>query len=996
MLKKSLLSLAVTTSLVGLAGCNISSTSDNTGTKPVVQTQNETQASTKVYPLFNPARSVLPVGIDLLFAKASTTDGTADVGNDQGNPVKKALNDMDGISTLAPIDVQFNKSIDPTSAVAGSTVFLVKLPNAASVGDAVANQVLPTVYDYGDGEGAVATKPVDALSLATIAPFFATTKVDGTAAASQLETVAARNLFGTTFDGSDPATITDGLLADQPKPGVDYEVVVVGLDGTDDNTIRINPLKPLDSKTKYVVFVTGSVKDASGAKVSPSPDYAAITGTGDLVSPSLAPVRTLVDTLEQLGGQILTSGGTNLTPLADGIVFSAPFTTTDPDTVLKSMAYPGYWAESGVAKNDPTTAAALIATAEGAGLAAAGTGAGLKAIAQGFGLTEDESTVFAAGYMLSGALTSDTSVSDGIPYESPRARSFELIKDVEPAASVIVDQVPLVALNSDTAALGGAKVLVSQGAIELPQYTTTLTDPNAVSSWQGNTDIGTVLDAVAGNEAGTTPPSDTDATKNVTYRFPFAKQQRTAVAPVLFIEPVDGTKAGAYAGLGATDSTCDRSSGKWPVIISQHGFTVHRAGTLLMGAQLAQETCSVVVAMDLPHHGIAPLSTDRNGLDITNSVLGLTVTYNTDTAAIAPFAKAANDIATANSSSILVNLAERHEGLYLDATNTTQAMTWGETKAGKSGDYFIQLTNFQRTRDNNRQAVMDMLNLNATLATIDIDGDDTPDLDINNVSFVGHSLGAITGASFVAVNNDETVQLASAVTQAAAQANGAPANTLHLYYTLPKIKSAVLATPGGGLTKMLENSGSYGPRIIGGLSAAVGIQPGDSSFDSFMKVFQATVDSGDPMNFISDLKLGASSATPTMIIEMIGGGAISATDSNESTTKLSDAFITAGIYPTDHVVPNNTTSATAETARMPLAGTDPMISLLGSTEVTTAGAGQAQAYPVTKFNQGTHGTFSSADSVAVFTEMVTEAATFVGSAGTLISVGNAPILGEAP
>ena len=992
MLKKSLLSLAVTASMVGLAGCNISSTADNAGTTPSVQTENTAAASTKVYPFFNPARSVLPVGIDLLFS--GTTDGTASVGNDQGSPVKKALNDMDGISTLAPIDVQFNNSIDPSSAVAGSTVFLVKLPNAASVGGAV-NLILP------DGVVASSVNPLD---LSSIAPFFATTKANGDpaddsafAAGTGLpESVAALNLFGANdsipFGSPSPApTQTDGILAAQPvaADGVvsdaDYEVTVVSLNGVENNTIRISPLKPLDSQTKYVVFVTGSVKDASGAKVSASPDYASITGTKDLVSPVLKNVRLLIDNLEALGGQIITAGGSNLAPLADGIVFSAPFTTTDPDTVLKSMAYPGYWAESGVANNDPTTAATLIATAEGAGLAAAGTGATLKGVAQGLGLTVDQSTVFAAGYMLSGALTSDTSVSDGNPYESPRARPFELIKNVTVAPSVSVNQAPLVALNSSTAALGGAKVLISQGGIELPQYTTTITDPNAVTSWQENTAVGVVLDTVAGKAAGTTPPSDSDGTKNVTYRYPFAKEQRTAVVPVILIEPTVAAKATALAALGAADSGCTKPAGGWPVIISQHGFTVHRAGALLMGAKLAQETCSVVVAMDLPHHGIAPSSSDRNGVDEANAALGLTVTYNDDTAAVAPFAKAVNTIVTDTPTSLLANLAERHEGLYLDATNTVQAMTWGDTKAGKSGDFFIQLTNFQRTRDNNRQAVMDLLNLNATLASMDIDGDAAVDLDVSNVSFVGHSLGAITGASFVAVNNDAKVQLASSVTKLAGGT-----------HTLPKIKSAVLATPGGGLTKLLENSVSYGPRIIGGLSSLAGIQQGDASFESFMKVFQSTVDSGDPMNFISDLKDGGSSKTPTLIIEMIGGGAISTADSAESTTKLSDAFIALGIYPTDHVVPNNTTSATVETARLPLAGTDPMIRLLGSTEVKTAGAAQAQAYPVTKFNQGTHGTFSSVDSVAVFTEMVTETATFIGSAGTVITVANDDILDVAP
>jgi hypothetical protein len=344
---------------------------------------------------------VLPVGIDLLFA--GTTDGTANVGNEQGNPVKKALNDLDGISTLAPIDVQCNNPIDTASVnVSGSpqNVYLVRLPNAADA----ATLTLPTGVEASD---------INALDLSTIGNFFSPLKPDGTAPASAAETVAGLNLAS--------------IIGAQPVVDQDYEVSVISLDGVENNTIRINPIEPLDSKTKYVVIVTGSVKDPSGQKVSASPDYASISGTGDLVSSALSAVRTLLDTLEALGGQIITSGGSNLAPLADGIVFSAPFTTTDPDTVLKSMAYPGFWAQSAVANNDPVVATTLIATAEGAGLAPTGTGATLIATAEGVGLSTDEATIFAAGYMLSGALTEVSGLSATVPYESPREREFELI-----------------------------------------------------------------------------------------------------------------------------------------------------------------------------------------------------------------------------------------------------------------------------------------------------------------------------------------------------------------------------------------------------------------------------------------------------------------------------------------------------------------------------------------------------------------------------------------
>ena len=77
----------------------------------------------------------------------------------------------------------------------------------------------------------------------------------------------------------------------------------------------------------------------------------------------------------------------------------------------------------------------------------------------------------------------------------------------------------------------------------------------------------------------------------------------------------------------------------------------------------------------------------------------------------------------------------------------------GNAGTGNSGDFFINLTNMQQTRDHLRQATMDMLNLTASIATMDIDAGGAGDLDEDNLYFVGHSLGAITGLTSVAVNN---------------------------------------------------------------------------------------------------------------------------------------------------------------------------------------------------------------------------------------------------
>lgn len=956
MLKKSLLSLAVTASMVGLAGCNISSTTDGAGAKPELQAQQEAVASAYgTYPIFDPVNAKLALGNDLLFAAqaeggAETTeqDGTMNAGAPGGNPVVAAINDLDGISTVAPIDFAMSGSVDPDTVVADETVFLVRLPNSLDVqpGQApgAASFAIPTTIDASDNP--LKFSDVDQLDLASIAALYSDAAGDPIAE-------AATNL---------PLTI-----ALQPQAGDDYDVKVIDVEGTD-NVIRVTPLKPLDARSKYIVVITKGVLDADGDAIKGSRDYEFIRSaeTSEFISSSLVSVQRLIAGWEGLASSIITQGGADTAKaalLAPGFALTSAFTTTDPHAVLKAMAYPGTWVSTDLVQNDTTIASALTSGAT------SNVAAAVAAVA--------DNIRQAAG----GAVANEGIV--------PTEREYAFIDDLvlpNPAGgTVTVNQVPLIALNDATSAVGGSKVLVSQGAIELPQYTKTLA-ADADSIWNASTALATAL--------GKTLPSDllssegkaeADATSyNVTYRFPFPVEQRKAVVPLLFIEPVDSAKATAYAGLGAELAAsaalgnCARTSGKWPVTIFQHGITTNRATTLLMGAQLAQSTCSVVVAMDLPHHGIAPRTSDRNGDDIDNSLLGLTVTYNSDTAAVSPFAAAVNVKANDEADSakdLMGALTERHEGLYLNSNRVATPMAYGTTKAGKSGDFFVRLDNFQRTRDNMRQAVMDLLNLNATLAAIDIDGDGNPDLDVSDVDFVGHSLGAILGTTFVSVNNDAAIQAGNSA--------------------LNQVQSAVFATPGGSLPKLLQNSVAFRESLIPGLAAS-GVPEGTSSFESFLTIFQAIVDSGDPINFVSALASGADSETPSLIIEVVGGGAISSTDSDSETTKLPDALIALGGYPSDTVVPNNATGSTyadgstrIDSADLPLVGTDALADLLGSVHVDASGA---ESYPITKFKEGTHGTFSSADAYLAFIQMVTQAGSFTLQNGAAISTDSSAVV----
>ena len=453
-------------------------------------------------------------------------------------------------------------------------------------------------------------------------------------------------------------------------------------------------------------------------------------------------------------------------------------------------------------------------------------------------------------------------------------------------------------------------VNISQGALKLPQYVEAFaTDPSDI--WEALSTAAT--------------PEDTDGTNNVTYRFPFAKEKRDAVVPVLMFEPI-----------GSGTNACVKPVAGWPVVIMQHGFTSSRTGNLINGSQVANFSCHAVIAMDLPHHGIAADAGTQLAFNV--EVADTATPTNTLWATQVDSVIAANVNTPDNT--ILDELKERHESFYLDATTGAPTPMDFDNEAGGSGSLFIRLDNFQRTRDNMRQSVMDLMNLNASLARIDLDGDgngvdgdsdgygDTPDLDVTKVKYIGHSLGAIVGTPFVALNNASLA-----------------ANT-----NLNQIQAAVLATPGGHMTKLIESSVFLSGSLLPGLAGVnASLVQGNSALESYMKVSQAIIDSADPINFLGALK---AVNTPVLLVGMYGGA-----DFGDS------------VYPADLVVPVTgegtvlaNGSAKAETAVNPLTGLQPFIDLLGAENVTGTPTGNIY---LAKYNEGSHSTFSAAGSRAV-------------------------------
>ena len=930
MVKKTLLSLAIAASTAGLTACNISSTNGNNAvdTAPVDAGQPGQEAGTTAV-VFSAARGNVPVAIDFLFAAAATSDGTASTA-DTSPPVTTAINDLAGFSTTATTDIAFSAPLDASTVVAGSSVWLVELKNKK--------------YD----------SDIDALDINTIIAAFDPAK------------------------GENPFSEGD----DQLVPGQDYVAEYVVMDDGATPTIRIHPLKPLDAIAKYIVVVTDKLKDANGETVVASSEYAHTSGTDPLASASLAPVRAAIQGWEQLAGGFLTVA-TAATQTQDNVILSYAFTTGSGPDILKQYAAPSLF----VADNLP------LATAEGLVDKIAGTtDAFAKGIAVLMSLDPSDPAVIAgikasptyAPALYSKIASEDLSSIVGAPLTINGVVNRPAPRQVDLISSAGVDGALAGAGKPDGASpktfLGTTDSFTRyiQGQIQLPDFlgSATLTTeftptgiPAAMaadSAWTANIKLGAILDAALGQPAGTTPPKDTDGSTNVTYRYPFPEAVGTDYSPVMITMPAE-----INYGFGACVAP-------FPVVMYVHGITGARTNGLAYSAGLAAN-CIATVAIDLPLHGIAPITSNSDGEDVANVVLPFTAEPGLAAFTGSPYAGVA-----ATMTPTFDNLTEQHDSITQNGSGIRLAMNYDASAgdvSGKSGSTIINLFNFTRSRDNIQQAVVDLLNLNASLGNIDtaLGGGK---LDLTNVFVAGHSLGAIFATTYVAVNNDPAVLAA---------------NT-----DLNKIQGVMLANGGGQLTKLLENSPSFGPTILGSLAGA-GLTQGSSDLEKYFTVLQSSIDSVDP---VMTGGLLAATDTPIVLFNMVGGDALPTDETELAGISYPTGFKGQGSFLPDHTVPNfdyfadgstNPYAAfapalglqvEAPTAKAVMAGTNGLADVMGL-EVVNQGTVIADLSSpiqvVSRFSTGTHSTFANSDAPAAFTEMLTQSVTLIKGSFTVLN-----------
>ncbi len=975
MYKKSILSIAVA-SVLTLTGClennKIENKNDGAQTVPDPELPTEIDAITGqprpdvgTYPIFDPGSAELPIPNDLIFDRTAG-DGTFAVTPDPTNPAITALQSLSGASPIAPIDIKISGRID-ASTLAGN-VHLIKL-------------------DYASGD------PVRGLSIQE-PPTIPSNPADW-----PVVSVEEKVLDGTSYIRINPVERLDPLTR--------YLVVIT--DGVLDQSG--DPLVAHPGSAGYATLTDENEGLASGA---------------------LASVRALINNLwEPVGVQYMQAIG-NPTASAEDIVLSYSFTTSDDEKVLEYIADPAQWFNDQLTRFLGVSAATEVVNGQldldsdldvdyaDVSLAVSGAlatfpSADIQAALPtlfGTGAPCAGTTSTTAIGCISTVLTSVPSTSGGFA---------DLLPTPAADTSISFDATSTLDINavsSLTAALGitpGA-VSVTQGTMTVPYYLATPSGTNGqplvTNSWVADDVLAGAINSAFSALGLTIPQANTSVSQVVNYVFPFPKKQADVEIPVLAVHSADLTNPDLIP------------------VMYQHGIGTDRSTALAFGGSLVADAKATtgadvaVIAIDQPLHGIDGISaaeqaalaeqlmtvggvlstpdgvidgfdTDEqasidavvaglfsagvvagvdaatnsgapgatncvdlatNGLAATTaSILGgacdadpvVDAALGQD-ASVAVFSAQVLERTVANGASTIPGLGtgadtERHFGFTLQQPGLVTDMDYtGSGSTNASGSMFINLTSFLTGRDNLRQQVTDLLTVRRSLDLVDLNDDDTPDLDDTNTYFIGHSLGTINGIPFVVAANGSTA-------------------------TDDDITATVMHTPGGGVVRLIENSVTRSSAVVGGL-AALGLTQDTSSYQAFLNIFQATVDSGDAINFV-DRFASTDLNTSALFVKV-----------------LNDQTIPNSIDDASEVVGDGSISF--------LSGTDPLFAESGSAEITTTGSvALTQNYVEFTDASSTHGTpaYPSTGALleqAAFDEMVSQAVSIVLTGGTAVTIDN--------
>lgn len=909
MFKKTLISLAVASSL-GLTGC-FDSGSTGKNANPQYRISNPA-IDGKTWPVFNPVQSQLPIPNDLIFDSVAG-DGTFAV-SDSAPPVTTALNSLSGASTVAPIDIAFNADID-ASSVDGQP-FLVDADGELVLNSGVAvpnpNQnVFLIELDYASGDplrGLTGKEPPTIPAAVPFGTIAATLAAGGTPSASLVTSAnaAARAAVDqyevSVIEQSGTSVIRINLLTPL-DPQKRYVVVVTNsvIDAKGeaiiaspsynnisdaDQPLGASSLQPVrdivnglwEPIASSYFGLTNSTRASMGMEPISDSNVAisySFTTSGDekVVSYIADPDDWFTDQITSfvrssasasvVKGKVDVDGDGDTSPdyddvklATDGAVAFFPLNPSNPgDTSTRDAL---------------VSAGIEAAFASGAFSTESGTNCNtLDPSAGGYGSANEGATyIDCIGEVLT-TLPSPNGFADLLPTPADQSASVSLDYASANRAALLSGAIGSVTGSSDA--------FVVQGSIELPYYLGIPTGSNGStinsSTWNADNELAAAINTKFSSLGLKLPQGDATVSDVVNYIFPFPEKSGdgNVKIPMLAMYPAPISQGGSW----------DPVTTDLPVVVFQHGITTDRSAALSVGSVLTSAGFAVV-AIDLPLHGVdaqdqsdltsgvteekqalaaallagfdAAASTSENNAD--NIALLLAGTYpddvqarivagsgglcpndrsvilagtcGADAAQFLGFAIGAQSSVN-NHTSVIPGIArtsfERHFNFTADASLTPTAMNF-DSGFGSSGSLFINLQGFLNSRDKNRQGAVDLLNLIQSLGNIDVNNDGNSDFDTSRVFLAGHSLGTVIGTGAVAAANQSDV--------------------------MTDVVATALFAPASGLVRMLENSPSFAPRIIGGLAAA-GVDQGTSNYESFLRVFQHAIDAADPINLADNL-----------------------------------------------------------------------------------------------------------------------------------------------
>jgi dienelactone hydrolase len=172
----------------------------------------------------------------------------------------------------------------------------------------------------------------------------------------------------------------------------------------------------------------------------------------------------------------------------------------------------------------------------------------------------------------------------------------------------------------------------------------------------------------------------------------------------------------------------------------------------------------------------------------------------------------------------------------------------GHTTGAQWGTDFMAVGAPLATRTNLQQAVVNLTRLELVVKTGGLStalaanslATSTPDITTSpsNIKFVGVSLGAITGAYYLASNTTLTASVPP-----------------YTQSSLDNDMKGFLNCPGGRTAYLIGSSPAFGPQVDAGL-ASVGIVKNSPTYHSFFQLTQSVVDPADPATLTTPLAAG--------------------------------------------------------------------------------------------------------------------------------------------